>query len=166
MTIAVRSVLVAVIAALTVLASSLTLAAGTTSTASAATVSQIRSMDPATYEKQVQAWVNKVRSNHGRRTLRLHPCTDKYSERWSRHLASTLRFHHQDLSPFFDDCGARYAGENLARGVVTPRRVVQLWMSSDAHRRVMLSPSPRRIGVAAVQDSRGDWVVTANFTRL
>ena len=163
MIIAARSILVAVIA---VIASTFTIVAGTTSTASAATVQEIRSMDPATYEKKVQYWVNRVRANHGKSKLRFHSCTDKYSERWSRHLASTLRFYHQDLSPFFNDCGARYAGENLARGVVTPRRVVELWMNSDAHRRVMLSTSPRRVGVGAVLDSRGDWVITANFTRL
>ena len=163
MTIAARSTLIAIIA---VIASTFTVVAGPTSTADAATVEQIRNMSPGTYEKKVQYWVNRVRAKHGKRKLRFHSCTDKYSERWSRHLASTLRFYHQDLSPFFNDCHARYAGENLARGVVTPRRVVTLWMNSDAHRHVMLSKSPRRIGVAAVQDSRGDWVITANFTRL
>lgn len=155
------------LAAVAVLASAFVVVGPTAGSASATmTQQEIRAMSADTYEQQVKYWVNKMRANRGLRKLRLHSCTDHYSERWSQHLADTLQFYHQSLDPFFDKCGARYAGETLARGTATPRDMVKAWMNSDGHRRVMLSKSPRRMGIAAVLDSNGRWVLTANFTRL
>lgn len=119
-----------------------------------------------TYEDRVQYWVNQKRVNHDRVRVRYHACTDKYSERWAYYLSTSGRFYHRDLTPFFTDCGAEWAGEVLARGNITPREAVRLWMHSDAHRRVMLRPWARRIGVGARQDSLGRWVVVVNLTRF
>jgi uncharacterized protein YkwD len=44
--------------------------------------------------------------------------------------------------------------------------MVQLWMNSDGHRHILLSRYPNRIGIGAYQDSRGDWLVAADFARL
>ena len=63
-------------------------------------------------------------------------------------------------------CGARYVGETLGRGAISPRALVGLWMHSTPHRRVLLSRSPRHIGVGATPDRHGAWVVTANLMRL
>lgn len=119
-----------------------------------------------TYEDRVQYWVNQKRVNHDRVRVRYHACTDKYSERWAYYLSSTGRFYHRDLTPFFTDCGAEWAGEVLARGYITPREAVRLWMHSDAHRTVILRSYARRIGVGARRDSVGRWVVVANLTRF
>jgi uncharacterized protein YkwD len=161
---AARTFLLAVVA---VLASTLVVVGGGAAPAEAKlSTTQIRSMASGTYEQRVQYWINQERAKRGKAKLRVHTCTDSLSERWSRHLADTGQFYHQSLSPFFSRCHARYAGETLARGVVEPRTVVRLWMQSAPHRRVMLSSSPRRVGVAAVLDHNGTWVVTANYTRL
>ena len=161
---AARSILVAVVA---VVASALTVVGGAAAPASASmSAGEVRAMAPSTYEEQVQYYINRKRAARGLRKLRLESCTDGLSEKWSQHLADTLQFYHQSLDPFFDKCGARYAGETLARGAATPQDMVAAWMRSDGHRRVMLSKSPRRLGVAAVLDSRGDWVLTANYTRF
>jgi uncharacterized protein YkwD len=155
------------VAALAVIASTFFVVAGPASSASAAkSAAEIQAMSPSTYEQRVQKWVNKVRTDRGKRKLRFQACTDYYSQRWSQHLADSGKFYHQDLSPFFDHCGARYAGETLARGTATPRAMVKAWMKSTGHRRVMLSKKPRRIGIAAVLDGDGRWVLTANFTRF
>jgi hypothetical protein len=57
---------------------------------------------------------------------------------------------------------AAYANEILGRGGITPRRLVRLWMHSDAHRAVLGSGQPRRLGVGAVLDQYGP-VTTANL---
>ena len=159
-----RTTLAALVA---LIASTFAVVGGTTVSAEAGlTTSQIRSMSSSTYEQKLQYWINQERAKHGRVKLRLQDCTDSLSERWSRHLADTGEFYHQSLDPFFSKCNARYAGETLAKGVIDPRTVVRLWMESDAHRRVMLSTNPRRVGVAAVLDQNGTWVVTANYTRF
>ena len=127
---------------------------------------EIRAMDPATYSAKVLAIINAKREAHGLKVLRLNACTDKLAETWGSYLASTLQFFHQDLTPFFDQCKAKYAGETLARGAVTPKQMVKLWMNSEEHRHILLSKYPNHIGLGATLDSRGDWLVAADFTWL
>ncbi|GAA1909600.1 CAP domain-containing protein [Nocardioides marmoribigeumensis] len=158
-----RRILIAIIA---VLASGFAVLGGTTASADAASLSYIRSIAPNTYEARVITWINRERTARGLVPVKGQTCTDYYAERWSRYLGRSLTFFHQDLDPFFDRCHARYAGETLARGAVSPKEIVNLWMHSDGHRAILLSKSPRRIGVGAFLDSRGDWLVAADFTRF
>ena len=160
-----RRILIAIIA---VLASTFAVVGGTTASADAATSSltYARSIAPDDYEVRVVRWVNRERAARGLAPVRGHSCTDYYAERWSRYLGANLEFFHQNLDPFFDKCKAVYAGETLARGAVTPKEIVKLWMNSPGHRAILLSKNPRRIGVGAYLDSRGDWLVAADFTRF
>lgn len=119
----------------------------------------------ATYERRVQSWINKERTANHLGKVRLNRCADRIAANWSRHLATTSTFEHQDLGPFFNKCGATYAGETLVKGYVTPREAVDAWMKSDGHRHIMLSPSAKRVGVGAHVDGTGAWVVTADFIR-
>jgi uncharacterized protein YkwD len=118
------------------------------------------------YESRVQGWINRQRTARGLRSLRLEACTDRAAERWAKHLAETSAFYHQSMRKVLRTCGASYAGETLAKGSIGPRRVVRLWMQSPGHRRILLSKSPRRIGVGAFPDAKGAWVVVADFTRF
>ena len=63
-------------------------------------------------------------------------------------------------------CDAYYAGETLGRGAITPQTLVSMWMHSPPHRAVLMSRSPRRIGIGATPNARGEWVVAANFMRF
>jgi uncharacterized protein YkwD len=158
-----RRILIAVIA---VLASTFAVVGGTTTTADAASLGYVRSISPGEYESRVVTWINREREARGLVPVRAQSCTDYYAERWSSYLGRNLEFFHQNLDPFFDRCHATYAGETLARGAVSPKDMVSLWMHSDGHRAILLSRSPRRIGVGAYLDSRGDWLVAADFTRF
>lgn len=137
----------------------------TTSPASAARGS-LSAMAPDTYEKRVQHWINEVRRDRGLRPLRLARCTDRVAERWTSFLASNEEFFHQSMDSVLNDCNARYAGETLGRGAITPKRLVKLWMESDGHRAILISTDPRRIGIGAKPDAYGRWVTTANFMRF
>jgi uncharacterized protein YkwD len=158
-----RRILVALIA---VLASGLAVVGGTSASADAASLSYVRSIAPDDYEHRVVSWINRERAARGLAKVTAQSCTDYYAERWSRYLGRNLEFFHQDLDPFFSRCRANYAGETLARGAVLPREIVRLWMESPGHRAILLSKNPRRIGVGAFLDSRGDWLVAADFTRF
>lgn len=135
--------------------------AGTTLTSTRTT-----SMAPGTYATRVQRLVNKQRVARGLPRLRIATCPDGTATDWSAHLASTDSFYHQDMGSLLDRCDARYAGETLGRGSMGPRKLVRMWMASPAHRAVLLSSKPRRIGVGATPDSGGRWVVAANFVRF
>lgn len=142
---------------------SLTPAHATTTTTTAATMSAAQT---ATYEREVQYFVNQVRAQHGLRKLRVASCTDRVAERWNRHLATSGSFYHQSMQTVLKRCNARYAGETLGRGGMAPGELIQLWMDSPPHRAVLLSGKSRRIGVGAEYDAAGRWVVTANFMRF
>ncbi len=127
---------------------------------------EIRAMDPGVYAHKVLRIINEKRAARDLRAVKLNTCTDKLAESWGSYLAGNLEFYHQDLSPFFEKCGAQYAGETLARGAVSPQEMVKLWMGSEGHRHILLSKYPNRIGLGAYLDSRGDWLVAADFTQI
>jgi uncharacterized protein YkwD len=121
---------------------------------------------PDVYERRVQRLVNHRRDAHGLRRLRMATCPDTVAEGWSRFLASNNEFFHQSMTDVLNQCNARYAGETLGRGSMTPRKLVRMWMESPGHRAVLLSTKSRRIGVGATPDAFGRWVVAANFVRF
>jgi uncharacterized protein YkwD len=119
-----------------------------------------------TYEARVLKRVNAARAHHGLRALTLAPCAVRVANRWSTHLASTGTFVHQSMQKLLRRCDARYVGETLGRGAMTPKTLVGMWMHSAPHRHVLLSHSPRRIGIGATPDAEGQWLVAANFMHL
>jgi uncharacterized protein YkwD len=127
---------------------------------------KIQAMDADTYEKRVHTLINTKRAKRGRRALTFHACPDSFSETWARHLADTGGFTHQRIRPILRRCNARYAGEVLGRGYWSPAQMVRAWMRSTPHRRILLKRKPNRLGVGAVLDSKGRWVVTANTAKI
>jgi uncharacterized protein YkwD len=158
-----RTTLVAMIA---VLAATLAILGATTAPAQAKlTLTQIQAMDADTYEVQVHTLINQQRAKRGLRKLRYDSCADGFSERWAQHLADSGRFYHQSLSPILNQCRARYAGEVIGRGYWSPGQMVRAWMKSTPHRRILLKGKPNKLGVGAVLDSQGRWVLTANTVK-
>jgi uncharacterized protein YkwD len=160
---------VTVFAAVGVIGSPATTTATTATSSPAIELSAVAvrpAYDAQTYENQVKLYVNNERRKRGLPALTWATCTDTVAERWASYLASHDAFYHQSMTALLRRCNARYAGETLAKGNITPSTLVNLWMNSPAHRQVMLSSSPRRIGIGAVPDSHGQWVVAANFMRF
>lgn len=139
-------------------------------TAASASTSALAAASPAmttdSYEQQVQYWINVRRSQHGLGRLTLASCTDNVAENWGSYLASTGKFEHQSMTTILNRCNAYYAGETLGRGMISPKRLVYLWMHSPEHRIVLLSHNARRIGIGAYPDRLGEWVVAADFMRF
>ena len=63
-------------------------------------------------------------------------------------MANQDRMFHQDLGPVMNRCDLTSAGENVAYGYPTGRKVVQAWMNSPGHRANILEPSFRMLGMA------------------
>jgi uncharacterized protein YkwD len=135
-------------------------------TSPAAAGGRVVALSSDTYEAKVQQLINKRRAQHGLSSLSLESCTDGTAERWAQKLARSHEFYHQSMSNILDRCRARYAGETLGKGSISPHRLVSLWMHSPGHREVLLSRQAKRIGVGAYVDSSGAWVTAANFTRF
>jgi uncharacterized protein YkwD len=118
------------------------------------------------YQRKVFHWTNVARRRHDLPPLKRIPCLRRIAVRWAEHLAATGDFEHQDLGVIFRRCdGARSAGENIARGGVTPRGMVRMWMRSSGHRANILSPDFTHLGVGtAVRGGR--WTGVQDFARI
>jgi len=139
---------------------------GATATSQLGTVAAASpSMSRSDYESRVLKWINVRRHEHGLRSLRWSTCTDNVANRWGKYLASTGQFYHQSMYKIMVKCNAYYAGETLAMGGVSPKRIVYLWMHSSEHRAILLSKQPRRIGIGGFPNVLGEWVVCADFMR-
>jgi uncharacterized protein YkwD len=136
---------------------------GTPTAATKAAAAQ-RALPSGTYERRLLHWTNVQRQRHGRRPVRANRCADRYAEGWTRHMARTGRFEHRDQRVVMRGCDATAAGEVIARGHVTPRRMVRMWMSSSGHRAILLSRRYRLIGIGAKRTSNG-WLATQNYLR-
>lgn len=132
----------------------------------AAVLSDATSVAPDVYERRVQRLVNRRRANRDVPRLRVAACPERVAQEWSTFLALNGLFEHRSMTEVLDRCDARYAGETLGRGSMSPRKLVRMWMRSPDHRAVLLSPKSRRIGVGATTDLFGRWVVAANFIRF
>jgi uncharacterized protein YkwD len=128
-----------------------------------AAVSAYPALSRASYEAGVLAEINRVRGRHHLGRVTLAACPQRVATRWSVHLATSDTFVHQSMTRLLVTCSARYSGEVLGRGSVSPRTLVTMWMNSAPHRHILMSSAPHRIGIGATPNSRGEWVVAANF---
>ncbi len=124
-------------------------------------------MSTTSYERATLRAINGVRAAHHLRKLTFAAMRQTGS-RTSGALTSrdTHTFHHRSMVRALHLCHARYAGETLGMGTMTPKKLVSMWMNSPPHRHILMSHNPRRIGIGATPNSNGQWVVAANFMRF
>lgn len=133
----------------------------------------------------VLAALNAVRSAHGLRPLRVSPALSAAASQHSLEMVADDYFSHSSADgTSFDDRITRFypltsryhrwaAGENLVFGApdLTAGEAVRLWMGSPEHRRNVLDPTWREIGISAVHTSTAGptfgggeaTVITADF---
>jgi uncharacterized protein YkwD len=135
-------------------------------TATPAVVAPDRTERERRYQRKVFHWTNVARRRHDLPPFKRIPCLRKIAVRWAEHLAATGDFEHQNLRVIFRRCDrVRSAGENIARGGVTPKRMVRLWMRSSGHRANILNPSFTHLGVGtAVRNGR--WTGVQDFAGI
>jgi uncharacterized protein YkwD len=161
------------------------LAAGLAITTSDSTASGQRTQRDSTLERALVSEVNAVRARHGLRPLSTSAQLSAAAFAHTQSMAATGLFQHDsaDGSPFHVRVRRFYAtrgsswsvGENLAYGgaPLAAKRAVQLWLDSPAHRRNLLSPTWRDIGMGAAVARRAPGafrgatvvIVTADFGR-
>jgi uncharacterized protein YkwD len=116
--------------------------------------------------------INRVRAAHGLRALRYDARLARAARAHTRDMARGGYFAHGDFAPRMVRFHIRgpFVGENLAWGTGpygTARGVVEAWLRSPPHRRNLLRPGFRRIGLgeltASFEGVGGANVVTADF---
>lgn len=111
--------------------------------------------DGVSHEKMLHA-VNTIRQQHKVAPLALHPKLQMMAREQSRRMARSGRMSHRvgwfnGFQTRLRRAGFRgLAAENIAKGHQDLERVLQTWMNSRGHRRNMLHPRMRYIGMALV----------------
>ena len=116
-----------------------------------------------TYESQVVNRTNDYRSARDLVRLKTHSCVDRFAESNAARMAASHDFEHQDLRRVLDECNLTGVAENIAYGYTSGNKTVDAWMGSPGHRKNILTPSMRYIGVGAVRDDDGRWWVAQVF---
>jgi uncharacterized protein YkwD len=124
-------------------------------------------------ESSVVVATNHSRVQRDRRAVRGNACVDRMAESWARHLAQTRSLTHRRLGRVLSRCNRSYVSENLAKYPVSSgmtatqvaRSTVRAWMRSAEHRRILLSPRPRVIGLGVARSATGTLFIVQNFAR-
>ncbi len=122
-------------------------------------------LSASTYTSRLRMWVNRARSDRGIRHVRTIHCLQRKARRWVQHLLDLGRLVHQDMGNLISACSLSAAGEVLGMGPVTPREMVQLWLKSRPHRRIVLGRHYRLDGVAARRSAATGWIACVDFGR-
>lgn len=99
--------------------------------------------------------VNAARREHGRPPLRADPRLDRAAQAHADDMRDRGFYNHQSpegvkvtrRSALAGYTGARIVSENIAKGLFEPAEVVRRWMASSGHRRNILRPGIRDIGL-------------------
>lgn len=102
--------------------------------------------------------VNEIRAGRDLPTLRRGDRATRAATIRARHLAGVEKLSHDLWWDVIERVGLdnRAAAENIAMGYRDPEDVVRAWMNSPGHRRNILEPDYRVMGVAAAIDDDGD----------
>jgi uncharacterized protein YkwD len=112
-------------------------------------------------EAEVVRLTNRARARHGCRAVRTDGRLTTAARRHSIDMARNNFFNHtgSDGSDFVvraRRAGYRHAmAENIAQGQRTAAEVVQAWMGSTGHRRIILNCSAKAVGVGVARDRDG-----------
>lgn len=111
------------------------------------------------YAAEVLSLVNAERARVGAPPLRL--ADDLQAASAIRAYEITRKFSHtrpdgSDCFTAIDNRG-RTCGENIAAGNATASETVEQWMNSDGHRKNILNPAFRELGVGYAYDENSDY---------
>lgn len=128
------------------------------------------------FELEVVRLINIERAAEGLHPLALNPVLSMAARFHSQEMADLQYFTHaspiygrgRDRAKMFghtnEQAGFFGAHENIHGGALTPARAIQGWMDSPSHRRAVLDPDARTVGVGAVRISEyGSGRTTAKF---
>jgi uncharacterized protein YkwD len=114
---------------------------------------------------------NRVRADSGLVVLRADPALNRAAMKYAHELASRGVLDHRSSTPRLETLTKRIeaaggtwreAGENLARlGGPADRAggyIVELWMTSESHRRNLMNPRYTHVGSGAARATRREWV--------
>ena len=88
--------------------------------------------------------LNHARARHDAHAVKAVPCVQTFADHWSNHLVAVDGFYHQELGPIMNRCSLSRAGEIIAKGGVTPRQMIRMWLNPRRTTRSCLTATTER----------------------
>jgi uncharacterized protein YkwD len=113
------------------------------------------------FEQRVLELINQERARAGLAPVSYNGALDNAAEKHAQHMSIVGKMAHEGIGD--GDPGERIRaegwrkawGENVATGQTSPEQVVREWMNSPDHRRNILDPNFRTMGVGYVTAGNG-----------
>lgn len=115
------------------------------------------------WERRIRVLTNKRRAARGLPALKANKCAQSHAIGWARTMAKTGNFSHQDLGSLLDCPNVWVAAENIAVGFSSPKEVVNAWMASPGHRKIILDKRMTNLGTSGFFGKDGAIYWTQNF---
>jgi uncharacterized protein YkwD len=129
--------------------------------ASTTTATATGKKEDHTFEQRVLELINVERAKQGLKPVVYSGTLDNAAEKHAKQMSLVGKMAHDGVGD--GDPGERIRaegfrkawGENVATGQTSPEQVVREWMASPGHRRNILDPNYRQMGVAYVTAANG-----------
>ena len=110
---------------------------------------------------------NKYRSMHGLSPVKNSPELDNIAQDWANHLAQTQDLQHRpqhwNSYPAYIPAG----GENILQAWddYSDAQLTKLWYDSPGHKKIMLDPKAKTVGIGIAETSEGKLYAVQNYGR-
>lgn len=110
---------------------------------------------------------NKYRSMHGLPPVKNSPELDNIAQDWANHLAQTQDLQHRpqhwNSYPAYIPAG----GENILQAWddYSDAQLTKLWYDSPGHKKIMLDPKAKTVGIGIAETSEGKLYAVQNYGR-
>ena len=110
---------------------------------------------------------NKYRSMHGLPPVKNRPELDNIAQDWANHLAQTQDLQHRpqhwNSYPSYIPAG----GENILQAWddYSDAQLTKLWYDSPGHKKIMLDPKAKTVGIGIAETSEGKLYAVQNYGR-
>lgn len=99
--------------------------------------------------------------------LKIDPKLSSLADQWALHLVREPKPYHRSQSSLIDFIKTnsyRFLSENLHRSPQgnQPSHVLQRWLQSPVHRKNLLQPKIRFMGISTQKATSGEWTVVWN----
>ena len=126
----------------------------------------------ATYsviDTEIMSLVNEYRQSKGLSTLSKLDIISNVAEGHTSYMVETGSVNHNNFNEraqnLMDNAGAKSVGENVAYGYNTAQGVVNGWLNSDTHRKIIESTSYTHFGISTESDAEGRNYFTQMFIK-
>ena len=124
--------------------------------------------NPEQMAQEVIRLTNIERAKHGKAPLQYHAKLQEAAMLRAKEISILFSHGRPDgriYDTVFGEAGVGCPdGENIAKGQLTPERVVNAWMNSPGHRVAILSPTATHIGVGFYKSDKGGYYWVQDFS--